>query len=164
MVVASGSTASLVVLGRQRIELLDGCLPRQPYHVAAEERLSLTAAAELISRVGERAASAAAATTAAAVAEFGVSAVGIVGGGRAIPDALEKILASHALLHAAEGDLFEQALVEGATRAALPVLLVQPKTIEIASAIDDAGKSLGPPWQKDHKLAAAVALAALTQL
>jgi hypothetical protein len=162
-VVASGSPATPAVLDRRRLELLDDLLPRQPYHGAAEDGLDLSAAEALIGHVGKRAAEAAAAAILTAVAEFGVCAVGIVGGGRIIPDALERILRSHALLHAAEGDLYEQAIVEGAAQAALPVLMVSPKTIEISPALDGAGKSLGPPWQKDHKLAATAALAALTQ-
>lgn len=163
-VVARGSPKTPVVLDRQRIELLDNRLPRQPYHVAAEDGLDLSAAESLIGRVGKRAAEAAGAAIAAAVAEFGIGAVGVVGGGRIIPDALERILASHALLHAAEGDLYEQAVVDGAAQAALPVLMIAPKTIEVNPTVDRAGKSLGPPWQKDHKLATMVALAALTQL
>jgi hypothetical protein len=61
-------------------------------------------------------------------------------------------------LHAAEGALYEEALVDGAGKAGLPAVLVEERTIRIAPALDTIGKSLGPPWQKDHKLAASAAL------
>ena len=160
--VARGAMSSPVILARRRIELVDGSVPRQPYHAAAEDGLSARAGAALIERVEARAAAAAAAATRSVAKEFGISAVGIVGGARNLPSQLERILVSHALLHAAEGDLYEQALAEGAARTELPVHFLALKSIEIVDALDQAGKALGPPWQKDHKLAAAAALTALT--
>ena len=157
LVVASGSTAAPVVHERRRVELLDGSLPRQPYHGVAEAGMPR----DVIARVEEMAAAHAAGLTQSIADEFAVAAVGIVGGGRTIPSELDRILASHALLHAAEGDLFEQALAEGAARAGLPVHFSPPKTIDISDAIETARNTLGPPWQKDHKLATAAALAAL---
>src|SRR6185437_497987 len=93
--------------------------------------------------------------------ECGVDVVGVVGRVRAIPDDLEKILASHALLHAAEGDLYERVLIDAASHIGLNALVLEPATIDIPAAVETGGKALGPPWQKDHKLAASVALAAL---
>jgi hypothetical protein len=43
----------------------------------------------------------------------------------------------------------------------LPAFVIEPERIAIGHAVDAAGKVLGPPWRKDHKLAAAAALAAL---
>jgi hypothetical protein len=51
-------------------------------------------------------------------------------------------------------------ILEAAARAGLPAVLVEERTIEISAALDQAGKRLGPPWQKDHKLAATAALLA----
>jgi hypothetical protein len=149
------------VLARRRVELVDSSLPRQPYHSIAERGLSLRAGEALIERVEKMAWAAAVAATEAVLEAGAVDAVGVIGRVRRIPDDLEKILASHALLHAAEGDLFERALVDAAAHAGLPVLVLEPTAIKIPAAVDNAGKVLGPPWQKDHKLAAAVALAAL---
>jgi hypothetical protein len=99
----------------------------------------------------------------AAAKEHRADAVGVVGKVRNIPDELERILAAHALLHAAEGALYEEALVEAAERAGLTATLVEEGTIRIPASLDAARKTLGAPWQKDHKLAAAAALVALGQ-
>jgi hypothetical protein len=100
-----------------------------------------------------------------------VAAVGVVGGGRRLP-ALPRILAKHALLHAAERDLYERGVIAGATRAGLPVTTI-PATgtlfddasravgVALGPSLASLGKSIGPPWQKDHKEATAVALVAL---
>ena len=98
-----------------------------------------------------------------AARELGVETVGVVGKVRNVPDDLQRILVAHALLHAAEGALYEEALLDAATRAGLGALLVEERTIEIPAALDRLGKQLGPPWQKDHKLAASAALAVLAR-
>ncbi|HLJ08389.1 MAG TPA: hypothetical protein VKX24_07610, partial [Acidimicrobiia bacterium] len=92
------------VLWRERIELVGGTLPRQPYHAVADLSPTGKQGAQLIARVEKAAAKRAVAATARIIATHGVSAVGIVGGGRTIPENLERVLASHAYLHAAEGE------------------------------------------------------------
>jgi len=91
------------------------------------------------------------------------AAIGLVAAERRIPGDLDRILASHALLHAAEGDLYEQAIMGAAARAGLPVHVVDPKTT-IRPELDDLRRVIGPPWQKDHKLAATAAFLALDAL
>jgi hypothetical protein len=159
-VVVSGE-GQPVVAWRERVELGDGSLPRQPYHAVADAQMPPAEAAKLISRVERAATTYAAAVTREVVRSFGVEAVGVVGGERQLPGELERLLASHLLLHAAEGDLYEQALVAAAAAAGLSPLLVPPRSVDIPEAIDRAGKLLGPPWQKDHKFAAVAALRAL---
>jgi hypothetical protein len=61
-------------------------------------------------------------------------------------------------LHAAEGDLYEQALIEGAARAGLSVLRLAPGLVPLFTGVETAGRTFGPPWQKDHKLAASAAM------
>ena len=48
-------------------------------------------------------------------------------------------------------------LAEAAASCGLEALLVPPRTIAIRPEFAVAGKIIGPPWQKDHKLAATVA-------
>lgn len=163
LVVVAGTSAEPQILERARVELLEGDLPRQPYHAAAEGGLGEERASELIGRVEDAALERAAGALTAAVERFGVTAVGVVGGGRAIPGELHRVLAAHALLHAAEGDLYEQALAAAAGRCGLPVHLEPAKTLAVPAAVEASGRALGPPWQKDHKLAAAVAFAALAR-
>lgn len=173
VVAVSGPAASPVVLRRERVTLLDDRSRREPYHAAVG--LSLDEAEALVASVEEAAASAAASMVGGFASSLGsVTTVGVVGGNRRLPD-LPRILASHALLHAAERDLYEHAIIEGATRAGLPVTTV-PATgklfdhasrvlgIQLEPRLAALGKTLGPPWQKDHKEATAAALVALDAL
>jgi hypothetical protein len=149
------------VLARQQIELVGESVPRQPYHAIAEGGLPMRAGRALIARVEKTSVAAAVTATKLVVREFGIETVGVVARRRNVPDDLAQILASHALLHAAEGQMFELALIESAAKLGLPACVVEPDGLVVSSALEAAGKVLGPPWRKDHKLAAAAALAAL---
>jgi hypothetical protein len=179
LVAVGGSPQSPIVLYREKVELLGEPLPRQPYHAAAENGLSLDEAAELIARVERAATLAARAATESVVAalkraERRTVGAGLVAASRRIPAGLTGILASHALLHAAEGQLYENALAQGSAGAGLPLITLAPKTIfddaarelamnagDLGTALAATGKLAGPPWQKDHREAAAAALVAL---
>ena len=166
----SGSAASPVVVHRERVTLLDDASLHEPYHSAVGHPLD--EARELIGSAEEAAAVAAEARISGFVSSLGpVAAVGVVGGNRRLPE-LPRILTKHALLHAADRDLYEQAIIQGATRAGLPVTtipatgtLLADASHELGVALDSSltalGKSIGPPWQKDHKEATAAALIAL---
>lgn len=162
LVVVRDAASSPAVLTRQRIELVHGDeLPRHSYHAARDRKLSVRAATALVERVERAATLTAVEAMRSVVEEFGVEAVGVVGKPRNLPNDLERILASHALLHAAEGALFERALVDAAADIGISARLSDASRLVISAALDAMGKTLGPPWQKDHKLAAAAALAAL---
>jgi hypothetical protein len=88
---------------------------------------------------------------------------------------LESILASHALAHAAEGRLYQQALLRGAEAHGLQTLPVPRRSIwalggsalgigseELRCWIDRLRREVGPPWAEDQKLAAVAAWIALT--
>jgi hypothetical protein len=93
---------------------------------------------------------------------FGVAGAVVVANDRALPQQLKLILASHLLLHSAEGDLYERALIEGAIEAGLAAQRVAPGSVPIYPSLETAGRAIGPPWQKDHKLAASAAMLLLT--
>jgi hypothetical protein len=93
----------------------------------------------------------------------------LLASGRPLPD-LPQILASHALIHAADGELFREALlhacrdcgVESFTakesellERAANTLLLQPS--ELRRQLANLGHPLGPPWSQDEKFAALVA-------
>jgi len=170
VVAVSGPPASPVVVRRERVTLLDDVIAQEAYHAAVG--LPLDEARALIARVEKAAASAAASLVDGFASSLGgVAAVGVVGGTRRLPD-LPRILSSHALLHAAERDLYEQAVIEGATRAGLAVTNLpatgklfdhasQVLGIKLEPVLATVGASIGPPWQKDHKEATAAALVAL---
>jgi hypothetical protein len=67
---------------------------------------------------------------------------------RRLPASLEQILASHALLDAAEGHLFERAVIEAVRDAGLRIRVVEAHSIEVPAAVDALRRRVGPPWQK----------------
>jgi hypothetical protein len=102
------------------------------------------------------------------------SAVILLSSARPLPD-LEEILASHALIHTAEGEFFRQAFRSAFEELQTPVTGIRVRDLnscavkafgkgasEIQKRIDGMGRDLGPPWTKDEKtaaLAAAIVLA-----
>src|SRR4051794_32760498 len=110
LVVAEGTPAAPHVLARERVQLVDEPLPRMAYHAIEAYDLSLTEGRALITKVRRAATAAAVKAMKSAAAAFEAEAVGVVGKLRDVPDDLERILASHARLHAAEGALYEEVL------------------------------------------------------
>ncbi len=158
LVAVGGTATNPRVLARERVQLVDEPLPRMAYHAIEAGDLSPKEGKALVAKVRRAATTAATKAMKAAMKDHRAEAVGVVAKVRNIPDDFERILAAHALLHAAEGALYEEALVDAAARAGVDALLVEEGTIRISAALDALGRQLGPPWQKDHKLAAAAAL------
>jgi hypothetical protein len=169
--------AGLEVVDRRRVGLVDPDLPRQPYHAAVGTALDQAAA--LIERV-ERSARAEAGSALAPLLRgldgegFEVVGMAVAADTTAVPDSLETVLGSHPLLHAGEGALYRDALVDAAADVDLPVTRFVNKTVtqdsaaalglaagELGARLDRQRARLGPPWQKDHKEAAAAALLVL---
>ena len=89
----------------------------------------------------------------------------LLASGRKLPE-FEKILASHALIHTADGELFREAIRHGCVRAKLPLTAIKERELLAAASkrlnkrpeflnrqVAALGKSLGPPWTQDEKLA-----------
>ena len=173
VVAVTGPAASPVVVHREQVTLVEDESVREPYHAATA--VPLAEAPALLASVAEAAAAAAEAAIRGFVSSLGaVAAVGVVGGNRRLPE-LPQILAKHARWHEAERDLYERAIIEGASRAAIPVSTIAATGalfgeasrvlgVDLEPALTALGKSIGPPWQKHHKEAAAAALVALEAL
>jgi hypothetical protein len=99
----------------------------------------------------------------------------LLASGKPLPS-LVQILASHALIHTADGELFREALLHAAKRCGVEALAVkESELLEMAShtlgklshelprCLADLGSSLGPPWTQDEKFAALVAWLSLLQ-
>ena len=97
----------------------------------------------------------------------------IAASGRALPD-LRGILASHALIHAAEGEFYRDVLLRAAEKSGLPANRLKEKDAaawlaarlgldesELGARLAVMGKALGPPWGADQKLATMAAWLAL---
>lgn len=157
------------LVDRRQIDLVGPGLPLQPYHAAAG--LELTAAAELIERWAQAALGAAGRGVADALqacAEVGCRVVvaGIAAHVHDVPP-LAVALRSHPLLHTGEGQLSREVVAEAAAAAGLEVHYRGPRDPQdpgIAERVLAIGRAAGPPWRKEHKLAAVAALAALAAL
>ncbi len=95
-----------------------------------------------------------------------VGAALLLASGRALPK-LEQILASHALIHTADGELFRDSLRAGCAACDLPLEGIREKELFAAASktlgvqpavlqrgVAALGKALGPPWTQDEKFAA----------
>jgi hypothetical protein len=168
-----------VVLVKQRVHLVDTFTYefRQPYHTA--EKMLLAQAREFIARMqaeARRLACRAIRELASRTEEQGVHLTRcglLLASGRPLP-ALEKILASHALIHTADGVLFREALLHASARSGLreytfkdkelldhagQALLAKPK--DLMRRVTELGRPLESPWSKDEKFATLAAWLAL---
>ena len=175
VVVIGGTRARPLVLARERLELADESLAgaKQPYH--AIEGLSLAAAAARLGAFKSSAASLAIAGIRTLVET--ARAAGVEPAGAGILDSsgraggtLEAILASHALIHTADGNHFREALAAACAALKLPATRIRQRDLpgEAARALKRAPKALtatvmqlgrttGPPWGADQKGAALIA-------
>jgi hypothetical protein len=179
LVAVAGQPDGVEVLIRRRIELLpaDESIPRFVYHKAAE--LPLSQAAELVKRAESQSQASSRLAIASVLKELAVrdarvNACGVLSGSTAVPDDLFRILQSHPLIHAAEGALFVEAIVSTCEERGMKTASVGDRAVwrhaaaawgtgekNLRKRIDDLRKSVGSPWNADHKLATAVALFAL---
>jgi hypothetical protein len=167
------------VLARQRLHLVKTFTYefRQPYHTG--EKMPLDDARTFISRVEKEAKRLA--YRAIRDLQKTLRAQGyeltrcglVIASGRALPP-LPQILASHALIHTADGELFRSALLHATARCGLGnttakehellneasrVLRFTPA--DLTRRIGDLGRPLGAPWSQDEKFASIAAWLAL---
>jgi hypothetical protein len=170
-----------LVLVRRRAHLVETFTYtfRQPYHTA--EKMPAGEAPAFISKMqGEalRLAREVIRSMQADVEQQGYALAGcalLLASGRALPS-LDKILASHALIHTADGELFREAILGASKSCGLPVFTVKERELQDAASkalrlkkdaiprrLTALGKSLGAPWSQDEKFAALAAWLALRQ-
>jgi hypothetical protein len=175
MVVLGGTAAAPNLLDRSRVTLIDDRDPeaKQPYHavefLCVEEatgrldgylgmairmaRDSIDAESEKLKRLG-----------------VALKSVGILESSSRKDLALSSILASHALIHAAEGDHYRNALSAAAGQLQLEVCRLQARALEehamkclrlplkrLLDTVNGLGREVGPPWGADQKKAALLA-------
>jgi hypothetical protein len=164
-----------VVLARQRVHLVETFTYefRQPYHTA--EKMLAGQAREFIVRMQAEArqlAYRAIRELESRTQEQGVKLTRcglLLASGRPLP-ALEKILASHALIHTADGELFREALLHASARCGLKEFTIKEKELldrggqalrakpnELLRRVTELGRPFGAPWSQDEKFATLVA-------
>ena len=171
VVLCVGSDAPVVV-DRRKIQLVKifSYTYRQPYHTA--EKMPRPDAAKFIRDAQSEARRLAVSSLRllqkdVAQGDFKIARGALLlASGRALPK-LEQILASHALIHTADGELFRDSLRAACTACDLPLEGIREKELFAAASktlgvqpavlqrrVAALGKALGPPWSQDEKFAA----------
>jgi hypothetical protein len=95
---------------------------------------------------------------------------------RTAPGTLERVLASHTLIHSAEGWLWRSAVADACRSAGMSLITYDEKTLmrraagalnvdesELASRVAAMRKAAGPPWAEDQRICAVAAWLAMTE-
>ena len=169
----SGAPDAIEILDRRRIVTADPEMPGaiQPYHYAmnlqfpekhiancavASTRLAVAAISDLVTELNAR-------------HYRVVGAAVLLASGRSLPP-LEKILAAHPLIHTAEGEFFRHTVTQACEALQISVTAIRQRDLDerakaafgkgasgVQGSIESLGKTIGPPWTKDHKTAALAA-------
>jgi hypothetical protein len=176
LVCICGDPAAPEVVDRRRIVVVEPTMEgtKQPYHfaetlpleeaerhlqkcAAVSERLALKAIRDVLEEVNAR-------------TYRIVGCAMLLASGRALP-ALPNILASHALVHTAEGEFFRNVVREACEHCRLPVEGFRERELDdranaifgkaaagVRQRISSLGKTVGSPWTQDEKAAALAGL------
>lgn len=164
------------VVERRRIVVAtdDGLRGNQPYHRA--QQLGLAKAEEYLADYSVETDSLSRQEIARTISDLRtrgfqvIHAAILLASGRPLPP-LSRILAAHPLIHTAEGELFRNTVRHACESLGIPVIGIRQSdlqgnaktalTAKVVRELSHAGKSLGPPWNADHKSAALAACIAL---
>ena len=176
LVCVSGDPAAPNVVDRRRIVIIEQAMEgaKQRYHfaetlglaeaerhlqkcAAVAQRLALQSIREMLDTVRTR-------------DYHVVGCAMLLASGRALPS-LQKILASHALIHAAEGEFFRKVVADACEACHVPVMRFRERELNgranttfgncapsVRQHISELGKTVGSPWTQDEKTAALAAL------
>lgn len=181
LVAVAGDADQEEIIDRQRIAITDPARPgaNQPYHHAANlefpaserhladcqsasERLALAVIKQVVQELEAR--------------NYRIAGAAVLlASGRPLPS-LAKILASHPLIHTAEGEFFRNSIRNACEQLQIPVEAIRERELEkrvktafgnaasrLQRRIATAGHSIGPPWTSDHKAAALAGLLVLSR-
>jgi hypothetical protein len=182
LVAISGDANVVEIVDRRRIVTIDPTTPgaKQPYHYAASleypqaerylvdcaavsGRMALEAVGEVVRQLD-------------ALQYRILGSAILMASGRKLPS-LSKILASHPLIHTAEGEFFRHAVRKACEALKITVTEIKERELDecarkafgnaagqVQQRIASLGSSVGPPWTKDHKSAALAASMILARL
>ena len=170
-----------MVLERKRVNLVNKFTYtfRQPYHTA--EKMQLAEAREFIAQVEREAEQLAHRMICGMQSELERLEINLTRGslllasGKTLPG-LEKILASHALIHTADGELFREGISQACARCGLRTKGVKEKELLVCAKtalrmqpavllrrVTELGKPFGAPWSQDEKFATLAAWLAISK-
>lgn len=175
LVAVSGDAESIEIIGRRRMVTIDASIPgaRQPYHYAVS--LGIGESEKYLGSCAENSERLASAAVSEVIEELEGRDYRVVGcaillaSGRPLPS-LTNILASHPLIHTAEGEFFREGVRRACQRLEISVTEIRERDLDeqakttfgnaanrLRRRISSLGRSTGPPWTKDHKAAALAA-------
>lgn len=175
VVAVAPNGSSIDILDRRRINVVETKGPRanQPYHYA--KMIPLAEAQEHLDRCEETAVRLAADGLADLNDKLRGARYRVIGcsilqtSTRTLPE-LSQILASHAMIHTAEGLFFRSVFARACDKFKLPVTKISERELvdlasrklrisppKITSQLTALGRNLGPPWTQDQKFAALAA-------
>jgi hypothetical protein len=172
VVTVKDPAGSPTIVDRRRIELADPAIKGsvQPFHAVAA--LDLAAAQAFITRCTASTESLALQSMRRLINDvwrpddLAIGSCILVGSGRPL-GTLESILRSHALIHTAEGEFFRDGIRRANVACGLAVTDIREREImsravaELGLRLEiiqkrtlELGRTIGPPWRQDEKLAA----------
>jgi len=181
LVAISNNAGAVEVIERRRIAITasGAAGANQPYHFA--EHLELPEAEKFLSNCFAASKRLAVAAVRDVVDKLRGSQYRVVGSavllasGRPLPP-LAKILASHAVIHAAEGEFFREVFTKACEGLDISVTGLRERDLDqciqttfgrgaarIQQQISTLGRALGPPWTRDQKTASLAALTVLAR-
>lgn len=181
LVAVSNNAGAVEVIERRRIAVVSPGTPGilQPYHFA--KNLELREAKKFLANCSTNSTRLAESSVHSVIEELRgrqyrlVGAGVLLASGRPLP-ALANILASHPLIHAAEGVFFRQTFIAACEALRLSVTGIRERDLDesahksfgraaprIQKQISTLGRSLGPPWTADQKTATLAALIVLAR-
>ena len=180
LVAVAGPADYPAVIERRRITLADPQIPgsKQPYHAA--EGWPLSKATEYLDRCASKTRDLAQEALREIVAGLqskghDIAGCGILTASGRPLTTLAATLASHALIHTAEGEFYRSALIEACEWCGLPVTRVSERELfdraakdlrtpaeKLRKRLTELGRTIGPPWTQDEKYSALLGWMLLT--
>lgn len=169
-VVLMTATASGRLLDRRRVELVDEGLPTMPHHHDGQ-KLPIDEAVALVAKVQRSATRNAKARLDMLASEIPAVAGIALRACPPLPATVAERITSYRAMCIADWVMYRQALANAATERGWTVHWYDAKRVfaeaaralrmdSLDSLLDAAKQRLGAPWQKDHRMAMAAAIAA----
>ncbi|MNC85550.1 hypothetical protein D3C83_11570 [compost metagenome] len=166
-----------VVVDRRRVELVEPGVPSQPYHhdTVGMPRAEAEALVAAVRQSVMRSAAAGLAALCDDLRAYEIAAVTLrIPPLAYVPVTIAQAHASYAVMCRADGMMYHDAVCTAARHLGLAVVLhdrggeiedaaqqLGASVAEMERFLEAAGETLGPPWRKEHRLAAASAIAVL---
>ena len=158
------------LVDRRRVELVDGALPKFPHHHECQV-LPVAEAVALVERVRRSANACAMACLEALAATVSAKIAGIaLRTCPPLPETVTERISNYTAQNVADSVLYREALARAAEAMGWPVHWYEANRVQAEAAralgrrsitdlLQTTGAAIGPPWQKDHRIAMSAAIA-----